>query len=99
MKRTEPACCSKWRYARRKYPSGQPHSGPYEIVSVNGYPRGDVYVVVVEPFRDASIVRVVGVVIVTTILIIMRVQRFHAERPAKELVGDPESTAGVLRVK
>jgi len=55
--------------------------------------------VVVEPFRDASIVRVVGVVVVTVILVIVRIQRLHAKRPAKELVGNPESTTRVLWVK
>jgi hypothetical protein len=61
--------------------------------------RGETYVVVVEPFCDASIVRVVGVIIVTAILVVLRVQRFHAKGPTKELVGNLESAASVLRVE
>jgi len=55
--------------------------------------------VIVEPFRDASIIRVVGVIIVTAILVIVRIKCFHAQRPAKELVGNLESTASVLGVE
>jgi len=55
--------------------------------------------VVVESFRDASIIRVVGVIIVAAVLVIVRIYGLHAKRPAKELVGNLESTASVLRVE
>jgi hypothetical protein len=54
---------------------------------------------VVEPFRDTGIVRVIAVIIVTAVLVIVRIQSFHAKRPSEELVGNLEGTASVLRIE
>ena len=54
-------------------PAASPIRGPINESVVVEMSERRTCVVVVEPFRDASIIRVVGVIIVTAILVIVRI--------------------------
>ena len=84
------------KYARKKYPTGQTHSGPCgnHVAVAAAIPTKPIVcvrgsnLVVVEAMCNADVVRVICILILPSVPEVARVERLHSEIPCTEPTGD-----------